>query len=123
MSTNELMGLIAQMAYHCRQGGAGYTWLDAMIDVVGEHGYVILNQNGDSDGPTAILINDATLGSTRQLIERPRQIGVATEMASGGNLAELDEEANMIHEILNALLIELLVEASLVQPLVVDEYS
>ena len=36
MSTNELMDLIAQMGYHYRQGRAGYTWLDAMIDVAGE---------------------------------------------------------------------------------------
>ena len=72
---DELATLIARMIHHYRDGGAGYTWLDAAIDMVGEHGYVILSQNGDGKGPAVILINDETLGSTRQLIERLRQIG------------------------------------------------
>ena len=58
---DELMALIARMIRHYHEGGAGYTWLDAAIDMVGEHGYVILNQNGDGHGPAAILINDETL--------------------------------------------------------------
>ena len=37
MSTNGLMGLIGEMGRHYHQGGAGYAWLDAALDVVGEH--------------------------------------------------------------------------------------
>ena len=59
---------------------SGCTWLDAAIDVVGEHGYTILSDNGDGDGPMSILINDETLTSTRELIDRLRQ-RVATWMS------------------------------------------
>jgi hypothetical protein len=38
MSTNELVGLIGGMGRHYHQGGVGYTWLDAALDVVGERG-------------------------------------------------------------------------------------
>jgi len=120
---DELMTLIARMVRHYNQGGAGYTWLDAMIDVVGEHGYTILSDNGDGDGPAAVPINDETLGSTRQLIERLRQIGQAVDTATGSDLDELDEEAGEIDGILSDLLVSLLVDAGLVEPLIVDEGS
>ena len=120
---DELMALIARMVHHYREGGAGYTWLDAAIDVVGEHGYTILSDNRDADGSAAILINDETLESTRQMIERLRHIGADTETVTGCGLAELDEEAGVLREALSDLLIELLVEADLVQPLVASQAS
>ena len=70
-----------------------------------------------------LTINEPTLKSTRQLVERLRQIGAATETATGPDLAEVDEEAAVIHETLSGLLIALLVEAGLVQPLVAREGS
>ena len=123
MSTNELMGLIGEMGHHYRQGGAGYTWLDAMIDVVGEHGYTILSDNGDDDGPAAIFINDETLASTRKLIDRLREIGQQIDGATSSDLDELDEETAEIDGILSDLLVSLLVDAGLVEPLVVGEGS
>lgn len=63
-------------------------------------------------------VGNQYLSKGRQLIECLREIGAAAETATGGELAELDEEAGVIHETLSALLIELLVEAGLVQPLV-----
>jgi hypothetical protein len=118
---DELMTLIAQMIRNYNQGGAGYTWLDAAIDTVGEHGYTTLSDNGDCDRPTAILINDATLGSTRQLIERLRQTGAATETAISGNLEELDEKAAVTHETLSDLFTAALVDNGLVEPFVTSE--
>jgi hypothetical protein len=64
-----------------------------------------------------LTINEPTLKSTRQLIERLRQIGAATETAIGADLVELDEEAAVIHETLSGLLVSLLVDAGLVRPL------
>jgi len=64
-----------------------------------------------------LTINEPTLKSTRQLVERLRQIGAATETAIGADLAELDEEAAVIHETLSGLLVSLLVDAGLVRPL------
>jgi hypothetical protein len=91
--------------------------------VVGEHGYTILSDNRDGDGPAAIFINDETLASTRELIDRLRQIGAATETVTGSDLGELDEEAAEIDGILSDLLVSLLVDAGLVEPLVVSEGS
>ena len=89
--------------------------------MAGDHGYTIRSDNGDGDGPAAILINDETLASTRELIDRLREIGAATETATGSDLAELDEEAAEIDGILSDLLVSLLVDASLVEPLVIGE--
>jgi hypothetical protein len=91
--------------------------------VVGEHGYTILSDNGDGDGPVAIFINKETLESTRQLVERLRQIGLAVDGATGGDLERLDEEAAEIDGILSDLLVSLLVDAGLVEPLVASEGS
>ena len=102
---------------------SGYIWLDAALDVVGEHGYTILSDNGDGDGPAAIFINDETLASTRELIDRLRQIGQAVDTAIGSDLDELDEEAAEIDGILGDLLVSFLVDPGLVEPLVVSEGS
>jgi hypothetical protein len=120
---DEALALVAQMIRNYNWGGSGYTWLDAMIDVVGEHGYTILSDNGDGDGPAAIFINDETLASTRELVDRLRQIGQAVDSATGSDLDELDEEAAEIDGILSDLLVSLLVDAGLVEPLVVSEDS
>ena len=64
-----------------------------------------------------LTINEPTLKSTCQLVERLRQIGAATETATGADLAEMDEEAAVIHETLSGLLVSLLVDAGLVRPL------
>jgi hypothetical protein len=118
---DELMTLIARMIHHYHEGGVGYTRLDAAIDTVGEHGYTILSENGDADGPAAVFINDETLKSTRQLIERLRQIGAATETAISGNLEELDEKAAVTHETLSDLFTAALVDNGLVEPFVTSE--
>ena len=68
--------------------------------------------------PAAIFINDETLASTRL-----REIGAATETATGSDLSELDEEAAEIDGILSDLLVSLLVDAVLVEPLVAREGS
>jgi len=120
---DELVTLIARMIRHYHEGGVGYTWLDAAIDVVGEHGYIILNQDGDGDGSAAVPINDEMLGSTRQLIERLRQIGQAVDTATGSDLDELDEEAGEIDGILSDLLVSLLVDAGLAEPPAVSDDS
>jgi hypothetical protein len=43
--------------------------------VVGERGYTILSDNGDGNGPAAILINDETLASARKLIAQLYESG------------------------------------------------
>ena len=122
MSTSDsLQSIIMQMGRHYRQAGAGYTWLDAALDVVGEHGYTILSDNGGGDEAVAIFINDETLASTRELIDRLRQIGQAVDTATGSDLERLDEEAAEIDGILSELLVSLLVDAGLVEPLVAGE--
>ena len=118
-----LTALVALMILHYREGGADYTWLDAAIDVLGEHGYVILSQNGDGGGPAAILINNGTLGSNRQLISRLRQIGAAMQTAVSGNLEEPDEEAADLHEALSDLFTAALVDNGLAEPFVPSEGS
>jgi fructoselysine-6-P-deglycase FrlB-like protein len=75
------------------------------------------------DGPVVIFINDETLASTRELVDRLRQIGQAVDSATGSDLDELDEEAAEIDGILSDLLVSLLVDAGLVEPLVVSEDS
>ena len=69
----------------------------------------------------AILINDETLESTRQLVDRLRQIGQAVDTATGSDLDELDEEAAEIDGKLSDLMVSLLVEAGLVEPLLASE--
>ena len=66
--SNGLSELVGQICKRYIRGGSGYTWLDATLDVVSDHGYTILSDNGDGDGPAAIFINDETLVSTRKLI-------------------------------------------------------
>ena len=63
------------------------------------------------------------LEGARGLIERLREIGEAAETVTGPTLAELDEEASVLHETLSDLLIDLLVEAGLVEPLTAGEGS
>ena len=121
--SNELVDLVGQMCRRYVRGNSGYTWLDALLDVASDHGYTILSDNGDGDGPVAIFINDETLASTRELIDRLRQIGQAVGTATGSDLDELDEEAAEIDGILSDLLVSLLVDAVLVEPLVAREGS
>jgi hypothetical protein len=92
----------------------GEDWLDVMADALEQHGYTVTK-------PVAITLSPETLEGTRGLIERLREIGEATEAATGHALTELDEEASVLHETLSDLLIELLVDASLVKPLVTGE--
>lgn len=113
MSTNELMSLIAQMGRHYRQGGPGYTWLDTALDVVGEHGYIVLRDNGGGDRPAAILINDETLDYVRQLIHQQRELGKMVDRATGAGLARIDEARATIAEALADVFEQLLLEAGL----------
>ena len=39
--------MIGELGRHYRQGRAGYTWLDAALDVVGDHRYTILSDDKD----------------------------------------------------------------------------
>jgi len=83
---------------HCRQGGAGYTWLDAALDVVGEHGYTILSDNGVGDDPAAILINDEALASARKLIGQLYELGERMDTAAQYELTKIDEQRADITE-------------------------
>jgi len=73
--------------------------------------------------PVTIRMPRETLEGTCNAIMRLREIGEATETATGYALAELDEEASVLHEILSDLLTFLLVDAGLVEPLVTGEGS
>ena len=88
---DDALALVAQMIRNYNRGGSGYTWLDAMIDVVGERGYTILSDNGDADGPVAIFINDETLASTRKLISQLHELGSRVDTASEADLARIDD--------------------------------
>ena len=110
-----LMTLIAWMIHHYREGGVGYTWLDAAIDVLGEHGYVILNQNGDGDEPATFFVNDETLASTRKLIAHLHELGSRVDTASETELTRIDEARADINEILAEVFEQLLLEAGLVE--------
>jgi hypothetical protein len=92
----------------------GENWLDVMASELEQHGYTVIK-------PAIITPSPETLEGARRLIERLREVGEAAETASGSDLAELDEEASVLHETLSDLLIELLVEAGLVEPLIADE--
>jgi hypothetical protein len=92
----------------------GENWLDVMVNALEQHGYTVTR-------PVAITLSPETLEGARGLAKRLREIGKATETATGPALAELDEEASVLHETLCDLLIELLVDASLVKPLVTGE--
>ena len=35
---------------HCRQGGAGHTWLDVALDMIDDRYYIILSGNKDRPG-------------------------------------------------------------------------
>ena len=120
---DELVTLIARMVHHYNQGGAGYTWLDAAIDVVGEHGNVILNQNGDGGGTAAIFINDATLKNVHQLYDKLSELGSKIDTATQHELTGIDEARADISEVLADVFEQLLLEAGLVQPLVASEGS
>ena len=102
--------------WRTRRVGIGWT-----LPPAGDHGCTILSSNGDGDGPVAIFINDETLASSRELIDRMRQIGQAVDGATGSALDKLDEEAAEIDGTLSDLLVSLLVDAGLVEPLVVSE--
>jgi hypothetical protein len=120
---DKLMALIARMIHHYNQGGAGYTWLDAAVDTVDEHGYIILNQNGDGGGPAAIPINEEILTSARKLIAQLHELGSRLDTASEAELARIDEARAEINEILAGEFEQLLLEAGLVQPFVTGEGS
>jgi hypothetical protein len=91
-------------------------WLDVMASELERHGYTVIK-------PVTITLSSETLEGARGLIERLREIGKAAEAATGSELAELDEKASVLHETLSDLLIELLMEASLVEPLIAGEGS
>lgn len=55
------------------------------------------------------------------LVEQLREVGAAVDVAPWNETAEMDGEASVLHETLSDLLIELLVEAGLVEPLVTGE--
>jgi hypothetical protein len=94
----------------------GENWLDVMASELERQGHTVTK-------PATITLSPETLEGARGLIERLREIGKAAETATGPVLAELDEEASVLHETLSDLLIELLVEAGLVEPLVTGEGS
>jgi hypothetical protein len=119
--SNELSELVGQMCRHYIRGESGYTWLDALLDVVGDHGYTILSDSGDGDGPAAILINDETLASAHKLIGQLYELGVQLDTATPAELARIDESRADINEVLADVLEQLLLEADLVQPLVSSE--
>jgi hypothetical protein len=102
---------------------SGYTWLDAAINAVGDHGYTILSDNGDGDGPAAILINDETLASARKLIGQLYELGERVDTATPVELAKIDKARADINEVLADVFEQLLLEAGLVQPLVSSEDS
>jgi hypothetical protein len=94
----------------------GENWLDAMTGELEQHGYTVIK-------PATITLSPETLEGARGLIERLREVGEAAETATGPALAELDEEASVLHETLSDLLIELLVDSGLVEPLIAGEGS
>jgi hypothetical protein len=89
----------------------GESWLDVMASELERHGYTVIK-------PATITLSPETLEGTRGLIERLREIGKAAEAATGSELAELDKEASVLRETLCDLLVELLVDAELVEPLI-----
>jgi hypothetical protein len=94
----------------------GENWLDVMASELEQHGYTVIK-------PTTITLSPETLEGACGLIKRLREVGEAAETATGSDLAELDEEASVLHETLSDLLIELLVEVGLVEPLIIGEGS
>jgi hypothetical protein len=94
----------------------GENWLDVMASELEQQGYMVIR-------PATITLSPETLEGVRGLIERLREIGEATPTATHGDLVELEEEASVLHETLSDLLIELLVEAGLVEPLITGEGS
>ena len=121
--SNELSELVGRMCYRYIRGESGYTWLDALLDVVADHGYTILSGNGDGDGPAAILINDETLDSARKLIGQLYELGEGMDTATPAELAKIDESRADINEVLADVFEQLLLEAGLVEPLVASEGS
>jgi hypothetical protein len=87
-----------------------------MASELERHGYTVIK-------PATIALSPETLEGARGLIKRLREIGEAAETVTGSNLAELDEEASVLHETLSDLPIELLVEAGLVEPPITGEGS
>jgi hypothetical protein len=94
----------------------GENWLDVMASELERHGDTVIK-------PATITLSPETLESVCGLIERLREIGEAAETATGPALAELDEEASVLHETLSDLLIGLLVDSGLVEPLIAGEGS
>ena len=92
----------------------GESWLDVMADALEQHGYTVTK-------PAMIKLTPKTLTGLRGMIERLREVGEAAETATGPALAGLDAEASVLHETLSDLLVSLLVDAGLVEPLVVSE--
>jgi hypothetical protein len=94
----------------------GENWVDVMASELEQHGYTVTK-------PVAITLSPETLEGARGLIERLREVGKAAGTATGHALTELDEEASVLHETLSDLLVELLVEVGLVEPLIAGEGS
>jgi hypothetical protein len=94
----------------------GENWLDVMGSELERHGYTVIKS-------ATITLSSVTLEGARGLIERLREVGEAADTATGPAVAELDEEASVLHEVLSDLLIELLVEAGPVEPLIAGEGS
>jgi len=94
----------------------GENWLDVMADALEQRGYTVIK-------PATITLSPETLEGTRGLIGRLREVGKATASYTGTALAGLDEETSVLHETLSDLLIGLLVDAGLVEPLIAGEGS
>jgi hypothetical protein len=94
----------------------GENWLDVMASGLERYGYTVTK-------PATLTLSPETLEGARGLIERLREVGELSETATGPALAELDEEASVLHETLSDLLIGLLVDAGLVEPLIAGEGS
>ena len=99
------------LAYHM-----GENWLDVMASELEQHGYTVIK-------PTTIALSLETLEGARGLVERLREVGEASETATGPALVGLEAEASVLHEILSDLLIGLFVDAGLVEPLITGEGS
>jgi hypothetical protein len=94
----------------------GENWLDVMASGLEQHGYTVIK-------PATLTLSPETLEGARGLIERLREVDEASETATGPALAGLDAEASVLHETLGDLLVVLLVDAGLVEPLITGEGS
>jgi hypothetical protein len=94
----------------------GENWLDVMASELEQHGYTVIKS-------AMLTLSPEILEGARGLIERLREVGEASETTTDRALAGLDAEASVLHETLFDLLIGLLVDAGLVEPLIAGEGS